>query len=241
MSTASQETGLPVAGIPSRSPCWVALTTRRMTTRSLLATMSCSTAFRSGRAPMKVRSSPVTFSAPLIVPSEPPCHVICGVKYSVASSGWCSLKTRATKSRAIATFASVLDASLISFPFSRRRSHSNSAIDRPRLASVDRLRDPLGDHDRGGVQRDRYNDRHDRCVDDTKSVDPLDGAMRVHDRPLVLGTAHRRRRGRVPVGSQVRGDHVCEPVVPDCVTGKDLELEEPSERRITADLARQPH
>ena len=119
MSTASQRTGLPVAGIPSRSPRWVALTTSRMTTRSSVATMACSTAFRSGRAPMKLRSSPVTFSAPLIVPSEPPCHVICGVKYSRASSGWCSLKTRATNSRAIATFPSVLDASLIRFPFSR--------------------------------------------------------------------------------------------------------------------------
>ncbi len=75
---------------------------------------------------------------------------------------------------------------------SGRRSHLNSATDRPRLSSVDRLRDPLGDHDRRGVQRHRYNDRHDRCVDDTKSVDSPDGAMRVHDRPRVLGTAHRR-------------------------------------------------
>ena len=55
------------------------------------------------------------------------------------------------------------------------------------------------------------------------------------------GTAHRRRRDRVAVGSQVRGDHVCELVVPDCVAGHDLELEELSERRIAADLAGQLH
>ena len=65
--------------------------------------------------------------------------------------------------------------------------------------------------------------------------------MRVHDRPRVLGTAHRRRRGWVPVGSQVRGDRVCELVVPDCVAGHDLELDELSERRIAGDLAGQPH
>src|ERR1039458_9889743 len=63
----------------------------------------------------------------------------------------------------------------------------------------------------------------------------------VHDRPRVLGTAHRRRRGWVTVGSQVRGDRFCELVVPDCVAGNDLELEELSERRIAADLAGQLH
>jgi len=41
---------------------------------------SCSTAFRGGRATMNVRSNPLTFSAPLILPSEQPFEVICGVK-----------------------------------------------------------------------------------------------------------------------------------------------------------------
>ncbi len=106
---------------------------------------------------------------------------------------------------------------------------------------VDRPSDPLGDHDRRGVQRHRWNDRHDRRIDDAQSVDPPDGAVRVHDGPRVVGTAHRRRRGRVAVGRQVRGDHVCELVVPDCVAGHDLELDEPGERRIAADPAGQPH
>ena len=66
------------------------------------------------------------------------------------------------------------------------------------------------------------------------------GPMRVHDRPRVLGTAHRRRRGRVAVGSQVRRDHLCELVVLDCGAGHNFELEL-SERRIAADLAGQLH
>ena len=36
---------------------------------------------------------------------------------------------------------------------------------RIRVIQVDRLRDPLGDHDRRGVDRHRRNDRDDRCVD----------------------------------------------------------------------------
>ena len=56
-----------------------------------------------------------------------------------------------------------------------------------------------------------------------------------------VGTAHRRRRGWVPVGRQVRGDRVCELVVADCVAGDDLELDEPGERRIAAELAGQLH
>src|SRR5882757_6464413 len=134
MSTASHETALPVAGIPSRSPCWVALTTRRMTTRSSLATRSCSTATRSGSAPIKVRSMAVTFSAPLIFPSEPPCQVICGVKYSIARSGWWSLKTRARNSRATATFPSMLDASLTSFPFRGSDWRLDECVESPDLS-----------------------------------------------------------------------------------------------------------
>ena len=69
----------------------------------------------------------------------------------------------------------------------------------------------------------------------------LDGAMRVHDRPRVVGTAHRRRRDRVAVRSQVGGDRVCELVVPDRVAGQNFELEELSERRIAADPAGELH
>ena len=71
--------------------------------------------------------------------------------------------------------------------------------------------------------------------------DPLHGAMRVHDRPRVLGTAHQGRRDRVAVRSQVGGDRVCELVVPDGVAGHQFELEELSERRVAADLAGELH
>jgi len=54
------------------------------------------------------------------------------------------------------------------------------------------------------------------------------------------GTAHRRRRGRVAVGRQIRRDHVCELVILDCSAGRNFELEL-SERRLAADLAGQLH
>src|SRR3981081_1125377 len=48
-------------------------------------------------------------------------------------------------------------------------------------------------------------------------------------------------RRALPVARQVRGDRVRELVVPDCVAGNDLELDELSERRIAAELAGQLH
>ena len=70
---------------------------------------------------------------------------------------------------------------------------------------------------------------------------PLTAPVRVHDRPRILGPAHRRRGGRVPVGGQVRRDRVRQLVIPDCVAGQDLKLDELSECRIAADLAGESH
>jgi hypothetical protein len=68
-----------------------------------------------------------------------------------------------------------------------RRDFEDRAAAKCPVRCVDGLRDPLGNHDRRGVRRHRWSDRHDRCVGGTKCVDPLGGAMRVHDRPRDWG------------------------------------------------------
>src|SRR5207244_293391 len=109
----------PVAGTPKRGPPWVALMTKRIATKSPCANASCSTAFRSGRPPMKPCSRTTTSSGPSIVPSVPPCHLTLGVKYSAASSGWWALNTRSTYSRASARFVSVVEAVVLNCVSSR--------------------------------------------------------------------------------------------------------------------------
>src|SRR3984893_17231322 len=103
MATASHWTRLPLAGMPSRSPVWVALTTWRRATRSPLAMTSCSSAWMSGNAPMNPPRTATSVSTPLIVPTVFPCQRTSGGMNSRACSGSCPLKTRATNSRTVAT------------------------------------------------------------------------------------------------------------------------------------------
>src|SRR4029077_5606214 len=90
--------------MPSSSPLCVASTTNRTATVSPSATMSCSCAFRSGRAPMKPRKSATRLSLPSIDPSVPPCHLTSGVTNSAANSGLCSLNTHRVYSRTSSIF-----------------------------------------------------------------------------------------------------------------------------------------
>src|SRR2546425_253097 len=86
MSTAPHWTRRPVAGIPSRLPVWVALTTRRKATRSLFAMTSWTSALIPVSAPMNPPRTGTMVSTPVTVPRAPPCHTTSGVKNSRARS-----------------------------------------------------------------------------------------------------------------------------------------------------------
>src|SRR5580693_3211787 len=102
--------------------------------------MSCSAARRSGSAPMKPRSIPVTLSAPLMVPRVWPCHVTPGARYFAARPGLCWLKTLSVYSRTISMF----DRVVVSFTTNGSFSQWICAH-----AITNRRKDTAGDGDRG--------------------------------------------------------------------------------------------
>src|SRR3954470_22265962 len=109
----------------------------------------------------------------------------------------------ATSLTSAIAYAWRMNSSLVMSFLSARIGSCDLDLARTGLRGVDRLGDPLGDHEDRGVQRHRRNAGDDRGVDHAHPVEALDGAARVDDRPWVLRTAHRRRRGRVPVGREV--------------------------------------
>src|SRR6266571_1627620 len=116
MSTASHRTSRPLAGIPSRSPAWVAVTTSRNATRSPLAMTSCSSALMFDRAPMKAPSSPTMLSTPATSAMDGPCQRASAVKKSRARSGSCPLKTSAMNLRGTSIRWSIVSVWLMPLP-----------------------------------------------------------------------------------------------------------------------------
>src|SRR4051794_34262625 len=114
----------------------------------------------------------------------------------LGSATFTTLASSTTMNWATATMASTVLA--LARPGSLRVSVTSGIV--VSLARVDGLSDPLGEHDRRGVDRHGRNDRDDRRVDHPERIDPANRAERVHHCPRVLHTAHGRRRGGVSVG-----------------------------------------